>query len=256
MKKIFIILIIVRSLSFFPVEAQISNIPNSQIGVTEHLGDTIPLDLKFANENGDSVTLRQLINKPTVMSFVYYDCPGVCSPLLKGVSDVIEQSDMKLGKDYQVITVSFNFRDTPEKAKKKKLTFMSRYVKQTSKDWIYLTTDSATIYKIINSVGYNIRQEGMFFSHPSAIVMVSPKGKITRYLYGLRFLPFDLKMAVVEAEKGLPRPTVHKVLQFCFSYDPQGRRYAIEVTKISASIIIFLILIFVTTLFVKSKKKY
>lgn len=245
MRKIFVILFLMQALQYPFLNAQISLVPNSQIGVTEHLGDTIPLDLRFANDNGDSVTLRHLINKPTVLSFVYFDCPGLCSPLLKGVSDVIEQSDMKLGKDYQVITISFNFRDTPEKAKKKKSTFMCRYCKQTAKDWIYLTTDSATIFKIINSVGYNIQQQGLFFIHPSALVIVSPIGKITRYLYGIRFLPFDLKMAIVEAEKGLPRPTVHKVLQFCFSYDPQGKRYAIEVTKISAAIILFLIAIFI-----------
>lgn len=228
--------------------------PNTQMGITEHLGENIPLELKFLNENSDSVTLKQLVNKPTIFSFVYFDCPGLCSPLLEGVSEVIEKSDLSLGKDYQVITISFNFRDNPEKAKKKKETFSQKYQKTRSKDWIFLTTDSSTIYKIIGSVGYNIKPVGMDFVHPSAIVAVSPTGKITRYLYGLSYSPFDFKMAVIEAGKELPRPTIQKVLEFCYTYDPDGRRYALEITKLSGVIILFLIIVILTILFIKTKK--
>ena len=227
----------------------------SEVGINEKLGQKILLDLTFVEDNGDTVKLRDLITKPTVFSFVYFDCPGLCSPLLEGVGDVIKKTDLKLGKDYQVITISFNFRDTPEKAKKKKETFVKRYAKNYSDGWIFLTTDSATIFKIVNSFGYKIKSVGMDFVHPSAIVLVSPEGMITRYLYGINFLPFDLKMAITEAQNEQVRPTIQKVLLYCFSYDPQGKRYAFEVTKVSATIIIFIVVVFFIRLLLKSGRK-
>lgn len=226
-----------------------------EIGIVEHLGETIPLDLKFQNEKDSLVSLRSLINKPTVLSFVYFDCPGLCSPLLKGVSDVIENADMELGKDYQVITVSFNFRDNPEKARKKKETFLKTHSKSHAANWIYLTGDSASIYNLSNSVGFKFKRAGLDFIHPAAIMMLSPTGKITRYLYGVTFLPFDLKMAVIEAQNGLPRPTISKVLEFCFAYDPANRRYALDVTKVAGILTIVILVIFVLTLILRKKRK-
>lgn len=229
-------------------------VSDPEIGIVEHLGNTIPLDLTFSNEKDSLVSLGSLINKPTVLSFVYFDCPGLCSPLLDGLSTVIEQADLELGKDYQVITVSFNYRDTPEKARKKKETFLKRHSKSKSEHWMYLTGDSLSIYQLSNAVGFKFKKAGLDFIHPAAIMILSPKGKITRYLYGISFLPFDLKMAVVESEKGLSRPTINRVLEFCFAYDPAGRRYALEITKVTGSIILFLLIIFGTVLFIRKKK--
>jgi protein SCO1/2 len=160
-----------------------------------------------------------------------------------------------LGKDYQVVTVSFNFRDTPEKAKKKKETFTKRYSKEMAENWKFLTTDSTTIFKMIGSVGFHIKAVGLDFVHPSAIVIVSPEGKITRYLYGISFLPFDLKMALIEANKGQVRPTIQRLLLYCFSYDPQGKRYAMEITKLAGTIIIFFAVIFFLVLIIKKRRK-
>lgn len=240
-------------LSYSQTPAQITG-NDVEVGIVEHLSDTIPLDLTFSNEKDSLVSLRSLINKPTVLSFVYFDCPGLCSPLLDGLSDVIEKADLELGKDYQVITVSFNYRDTPEKARKKKETFLRRHSKSRSSHWMYLTGDSLSIYKLSNAVGFKFKKAGFDFIHPAAIMVLSPKGKITRYLYGISFLPFDLKMAVVESEKGLSRPTINRVLEFCFAYDPAGRRYALEITKITGSLILFLLLIFGSVLFIRKKK--
>lgn len=228
---------------------------NVEVGIVEHLGETIPLDLKFLNEKDSLVSLQSLINKPTVLSFVYFDCPGLCSPLLDGVSNVIEKADLELGKDYQVITVSFNYRDNPEKARKKKELFLKKHSKSRAANWMYLTGDSSSIYALSNAVGFKFKKAGLDFIHPAAIMMLSPSGKITRYLYGVSFLPFDLKMAVVEAEKGLPRPTINRVLEFCFAYDPEGKRYALDVTKVAGTLIVFILLIFALTLFIKRRKR-
>jgi len=233
--------------------AQVDKSPD--VGIVEHLGSTIPLDLKFVNDKFKTVTLKQLINKPTILSFVYFDCPGLCSPLLEGLGSVIQKSDLKLGKDYQVITISFNYRDTPEKAKEKKKKFTERYAKGNSDGWIFLTTDSATIFNITHSTGFITKAVGLDFVHPSAIIAVSPQGMITRYLYGITFLPIDFKMAVYEANKEQPRPTIQKVLLLCFSYDPDNKRFALDITKVTGMVIIFLILVFVIVYLIKPKKR-
>ncbi len=233
--------------------AQVDQSP--EVGVVEHLGSTLPLDLKFVNDKSEPVSLRQLIDKPTILSFVYFDCPGLCSPLLEGVGDVISKTDLVFGKDYQVITISFNFRDTPEKAKEKKKRFTERYAKGKSDGWIFLTTDSTTIFNITHAAGFITKAVGLDFVHPSAIIAVSPNGMITRYLYGITFLPIDFKMAVIEANKNQPRPTIQKVMLLCFSYDPAGQRYSLDVLKITGILMVFFILVFIIVYLIKPRKK-
>lgn len=226
-----------------------------EVGVIEHLGEKIPLDLEFLNEKSEKVTLKQLITKPTILSFVYFDCPGLCSPLLEGVGGVIKKTDFVLGKDYQVITISFNFRDTPEKAKEKKDRFVERYSKGNGDGWIFLTTDSTTIFKITDATGFKTKAVGLDFVHPSAIIAISPQGMITRYLYGITFLPIDFKMAIIEANKEQPRTSIQKIMLVCYTYDPENKRFALDVTKITGSLIIFFLLVFIVVYIIKPKKK-
>jgi protein SCO1/2 len=209
----------------------------------------------FLNEQNQPITLGQLIDKPTVLSFVYFDCPGLCSPLQEGISDLIDKTDLVLGKDYNVVTISFNFRDTPEKAVQKKANFTTKFSKEKASNWHYLTGDSAAIVKILNSVGYKIKVAGVDYIHPSAIIMLSPKGKITRYLYGLSFLPFDLKMSVIEAQKGISQPTINRLLLFCYAYEPAGQRYSLEITKLVGIFMIIVIVALFISLVMKRKKK-
>lgn len=226
-----------------------------EIGIVEHLDDFIPDDLVFINENNEEVNLKSLIDKPTVLSFVYFDCPGLCSPLLEGISTVIDETDLELGKDYQVITISFNTRDNPEKAIEKKKNFAMKISKEKKQHWMYLTGDSLTIRRITNTIGFYYKQQGLDYLHPSAIYVLSPDAKITRYLYGLNFLPFDFKMAIIEASEGISRPTINRFLEYCYSYDPAGQRYALDIMKVSATLILFFILIFVLILVIKKRKK-
>jgi len=211
-----------------------------EVGWIEHLGDTIPLDLVFNSEVNKQVTLRELIDKPTVLSFVYFNCPGVCNPLQEGIARVAEKVDMELGKDYQILTISFDVTDTPEAAQKKKKNFIDNIVKEKADHWMYLTGDQENIDAITEAVGFKYMETGLDFSHPSGVILVSPDGMITRYLYGLDFLAFDLKMAIIEAQKGLPKPTINKVLQYCFNYDPQGQSYTLSITRVAGTIIMFI----------------
>jgi len=225
------------------------------IGIVERLSDTIPLDLAFRNENNENVTLRQLINKPTILSFVFFDCPGLCPALLSGVGEVVSNLDMELGKDYQIISISFDPLDNPEKAKKMKVNYTQQIPDEKRKEWFYLTGEPENIRKITDAVGYKYKQQGMGFAHPSAIMIISPSGKITRYLYGLTYLPFDVKMAIIESQKGLARPTINKVMELCFSYNPASKTYTLQVTRIFGALIILIAISVLAVLIIKGRKK-
>jgi protein SCO1/2 len=236
---------------YFPATAQ-----DIELGIYEKLDEYLPSDLIFVNENFDTVNLLHVIDKPTVIVPVYYQCPGLCSPLLEGVAEVIGEAGIEIGKDYQVFTVSFNPEEKTRLAREKKESY-ARLVKSNAdikNGWIFYTGDSTNVSRLLNSIGYKIKKEGKEFIHPGAIVVISPQGKITRYLHGTYFLPFDLKMAVVEASQGKSGPTINKVLKYCFSYDPEGKKYVFNVTRVSGSIIIFFAVMFLLTLLAKSRK--
>ncbi len=255
MRKIFLLTIISFTATLFcHSQAQIDE-DLIEVGIVEKLGETIPFDLTFINESNDTVSLGEIINKPTILSFVYFDCPGLCSPLLSGISEVVENLDMELGNEYQVITISFNTKDTPEKAAIKKNNFVTKIGEENRKHWIYLTGTEENILKITESVGFKYMPQGLDFAHPSAIILLSPEGKITRYLYGINFLPFDVKMAIIEAQQGIARPTINKILEYCFAYDPNGRTYTLQVTRIVGGLMVFILLIGFIILVLKGRKK-
>lgn len=254
MKKTMILLLSV--FLFTGMQAQYIE-ETEQIGIFEKLDTLLPADAQFYTEEGELVPLVSLIDKPTVLVLVYYTCPGICSPLLDGVADVITKMDLELGTDYQVISVSFNPEETPDLARDKKV----NYVKQVKKEidesaWMWMTGDSANIYKLTNSVGYHFIKQGPDYIHAAAIIAISPEAKVTRYLYGTYFLPFDLKMAIVEASQGRSGPTINKVLRYCFSYDPQEKSYVFNITKVTATIILFFVAVFFIYLLFSKRKKF
>ncbi len=229
--------------------------PEVEIGIVEKLGQTIPMDLKFVNEKNDTISIGSIITKPTILSFVYFDCPGLCSPLLDGIADVVSKTELSLGKDYDIITISFNTKDTPEKAVEKKMNFVSKIKEEQRGSWTYLTGELANIQKITESVGFRYKPTGVDFAHPSTIIILSPQGKITRYLYGITFLPFELKMALGEAQKGVAQPSSSKLYDYCFAYDPQSKTYTLQFTRLLGSFVVVLGLFFVLYLFISSKRK-
>jgi protein SCO1/2 len=226
-----------------------------EVGVVEHLDKIIPDGLSFHDENNKPVILKDMIKRPTILALIYFDCPGICPQILAGISNVVKKMDMQLGKDYQIITVSFNELDTPDKALDKKNNFLDPKSRPYGQYWSYLTGDSTNIHTLTNAVGFKFIRAGNDFIHPSCITILSPGGKITRYLYGTTFLPFDVKMALIEAQKGISRPTINRILDFCYAYDPAGRRYSLEITKVSAIIIISFSVIFFISLLIRSSRK-
>jgi len=258
MRKLFIALMLIPFSGILHSQEMVKSdlIKNAvEIGIIERLEDTIPKNLWFFNETSDTVTLGQLIDKPTILFFVYFDCPNLCSPLMDGVADMVSKLDMTLGTDYQIITISFNTKDTPEKAREKKVNFVQKISKENQKHWIYLTGIQENIDAITAAIGYKYKAQGLDFAHASAIMVLSPAGKITRYLYGLSFLPFDVKMAIIEAQKGIARPTINRILEYCFAYNPGSKTYTIQITRIIGTLTLLIALIVFLTLLITRRKK-
>jgi protein SCO1 len=242
MKVLFAICILfyLASLSLFSQE---NKLVEPEIGIAEHLDSIVPANIQIINEQGDTVFLRSLIDKPTVLNLVYFRCPGICTPLMDGIADMVSKSDLVIGKDYQILTVSFDPREGIDLAKNKKKNYLKLVKKEgVASGWKFFVGDSLNIANITRFFGFKYKRNGNDFIHAAAILVLSPQGKITRYHYGTFFQPFEFKMSVIEANKGLSQPTVNRVLQYCFKYDTQGKRYVLNVTRVSATIIIFLAL--------------
>ncbi|MCI0450297.1 MAG: SCO family protein [Chlorobi bacterium] len=232
-----------------------SDEPNPQVGIDEQLGAEIPLELTFINEYGKPVTLRSLFTKPTVLTLVYYKCPGICSPLLTGVADVIDKMDLEPGRDFNVVTISFNPREDYIMASDKKKNYTDNMKKEIpAASWQFLTGDSLNITKITDAVGFRYQPQGEDFMHGAVITVLSQDGKIARYLYGTDFLPLDVKLALTEAAEGKSTPAINKLLKLCYSYDPEGRKYVLNITRIIGGGMILIIAGFVLILTLKKKK--
>ncbi|MFY9153688.1 MAG: SCO family protein [Prolixibacteraceae bacterium] len=228
-----------------------------EIGIVEHLDEYLPTDIYLIDENNQRVLLTDLIDKPTIINFVYFRCPGICSPLMEGLANVMEVSDLVPGVDYQVLTISFDPQETIDLGIRKKNNYLNLVTKKESisKGWKFFVSDSASIAKATNAVGFKYKKQGQDFVHAASVTVVSPKAKITRYLTGISFLPFEFKMAIIESQKGLSAPTINKIMQYCFSYDPVGKAYVLNVTKITGTLILFIALLFFLVLIFKPKRK-
>jgi protein SCO1/2 len=226
-----------------------------EVGIDEKLGATIPLDLVLKGEDGHPVTLRQLIDKPTLLTLNYFRCAGICTPQLSGVAEVLNRTEAIPGKDFQVLTVSFDGRDEPEIAAQKRTNYLGEITRPfPPAAWRFLTGPDATTRALADAVGFKFKQVDNDFVHAAAIIFISPQGKVTRYMYGTTYVPADLQMAAQEAARGEAQPTINKFLKFCFSYDPAGRKYVLNSTTIGATVIILAALAFVATLVRRGRK--
>jgi protein SCO1 len=216
-----------------------------EIGIIEHLDKIVPDNILLVNEKGDTVNLKKIIDKPTVLCFVYFECPMLCSPLMNGLAEVIDKTNMKIGKDYQVLTIGFNIEEPLSLAISKKKNYIAHMkTKEAAEGWKFFVSDSANIARATNALGFRYKRTGNVFLHSATIIFISPKGKITRYLNGVYYLPFEFRMAIAESSKGVSGPTINKLLQYCYGYDSNAKRYVLDVTKV-AGIMILLVLIII-----------
>jgi len=238
-----------------PAPAASADVKPEEVGIDEQLGKFIPLDTVLRDEDGHDVALRSLIDRPTVLTLNYFRCAGICSPQLNGVAETVNRTLAKIGEQYRIITISFDERDTPDIAKRKRTNYLQEIRRPVSpNDWRFLTSDSVTSKKIADSVGFKFKRVGDDFLHPGALMFLSPKGLVTRYMYGITYVPADWEMAVQEAARGEVQPTINKWLKFCFSYDPSGRRVALNVTRIAGTVVLGAAMIFAIVLIFKGRR--
>jgi protein SCO1/2 len=227
-----------------------------EVAIDEKLGATVPLDLQLNDESGQKVTLKALIDKPTALTLNYFRCAGICTPQLNNLVHTLNEIQLEPGKDFQVITVSFDPADTPEVAAGKRTNYL-KLLKRPFPPlaWRFLTGDASSTKRLTDAVGFHFKQQRDSFLHPAALVILSPQGKVTRYMYGITYLPIDLQMAVDEAKSGLVRPTISKALDFCYSYDPAGRKYVIDVTRIAGSVTLLAAAVFAAVVLFRGRRR-
>ncbi len=242
------------SSSAHEIEHEQTSLPT--IGIDEKLGEQVTLDLRFHDEYGKEVALRELIDKPTILSLVYHSCKDICPRIQSGVAGVIGKMNMIPGKDYKVITLSFDENDKPPLALEKKKNYIKAIGEPFPEEaWRFLTGTPESIRALTDAVGFRFKREGDGFEHPAALIVLSPDGKIVRYLYGLTYLPLDVTMAITEASKGRVGPTIRRVLLFCYSYDPQGRTYVFNILKVTGTVIVFFAAVLLVFLMIKGKNR-
>lgn len=203
-------------------------------GVEERSGQMLPLDTAFRDEAGSTVSLRDLIDKPTVISFAYFSCNDQCNTVQSNVASVLGRLDARPGRDYTALTISIDETDTPSSALHKKRNFIKAAGSAFPEGaWRFLTGGPESIRAVTGAAGFEFTKTAEGFNHPAVLMVVSPEGRINRYLYGAAYLPFDLKMAIIEASEGKALPSIKKAILFCYSYDPESRRYVFDILRVT-----------------------
>jgi len=228
-----------------------------RVELIEQLGQQIPLELSFVDSDGQKVELKELIDKPTLVVPVFYNCRNVCNMMLGGLSAVLPQVKLTPGEDYQVVTFGFDPTETPEMAARSKKTFMTalRDPSYPRDAWTFVTGTQEDILTVTNKAGYYFAKEDDEFLHPIAAFVVAKDGTIIRYLIGQRFSPIDISMALLEASEGRIGKPIQTALQYCFSYDPEGRRYVFNLMRVSGTVILLTLGSFLLFLILSGRKK-
>jgi protein SCO1 len=214
-----------------PADAPKENLPAPlrQVGIDQRVNNQVPLDLVFTDENGQKVRLGQYFGqKPVILSLVYYDCPMLCTQVLNGLTGSLKALKFDVGRDFEVVTVSFDPREKPELARQKKDGYMARYGREgASAGWHFLTGDEASITALTEAVGFHFAwdEETKQFAHASGIMILTPEGRVSRYFYGIEYAPRDMQLGLVEASNNKIGSPVDQILLYCFHYDPQTGKY-------------------------------
>lgn len=203
------------------------------IGIDQKMNGQVPLDTQVTDESGRPVPLaRYFRGRPVVLSLVYYRCPMLCNLVLNGELRSFRQLPLELGKDFDVVTLSFDPNETPQVASEKKASYVEKYNRgDASSSWHFLTAKPEQIRSIADSVGFRYKWDDAThqWAHASAIVVLSPEGRVSRYLFGIEYPAKDLRLALVEASAGKIGSPADKILLFCYHYDPSKGKYTFAV---------------------------
>jgi protein SCO1 len=219
-----------------------AGLPSSQvppalrsIGFDQNIDQQVPLDTVFRDESGAAVRLGDYFGKrPVVLVFAYYDCPMLCTQVINGLSSALGVLTLVPGKDFEIVTVSFNPRDTPATAAAKKAGYLERYQQPgASESWHFLTGDQPSIERLTQAAGFRYAWDAdtRQFAHPSGIVVLTPDGRIARYLFGIEYSPRGLRFGIIDASAGKVGTPADSLLLYCYHYDPMTGRYGLVIMQ-------------------------
>ena len=198
------------------------------VGIDQKMGAQVPLDVPFNDEAGHPVTLRQFTGKPVILALVYYSCPSLCNMILDGVVRSLKEVNLNAGQDFNLVAVSFDPRETPEMARGKKAAYVHEYKRSGGEaGFHFLTGEQGSIGMVADAVGFHYAYDSMSnqYAHPSAIMILTPQGRVARYFYGIEYPSRDMRFGLEEASGGKISSPVDAVLLYCYHYDPSNGKY-------------------------------
>jgi protein SCO1/2 len=226
------------------------------VGIEQHLNDQIPPDLVFRDETGQAVRLGDYFGrKPLILNLVYYQCPMLCGEVLSGLESALRVLKFDVGKEFDVLTVSFDPKETPEMATAKKAEFLRRYGRAgAAEGWHFLTGTQSSITALTKAAGFDYEYDPKTgqFGHATAIMVLTPQGKIAQYYYGVEFAPKDLRLGLIQASQNKIGNVVDEVLLYCYHYNPDTGKYSAivgRILKIAAGTTIFMLGTFLIVMF-------
>jgi protein SCO1/2 len=206
-----------------------------EIGFDQNIDQRVPLDTTFRNEAGATVRLGDYFGKkPVVMVFAYYDCPMLCSLVINGLSSALGTMTLNPGADFEIVTVSFNPHDTPATATAKKAVYLERYKRPgAGEGWHFLTGDQPQIDRLTKAAGFRYAWDEATkqYAHPSGVIVLTPDGRLSKYLFGVEYGPRDLRLGIVEASDGKIGTPVDALLLYCYHYDPMTGKYGLVIMR-------------------------
>jgi protein SCO1/2 len=209
--------------------------PLREIGFDQHLNARLPLNTPLRDEAGRAARLGDYFGKrPVVLVFAYYDCPMLCTLAINGLSSALNVLSLNPGADFEIVTVSFDPRDTPATATAKKARYLERYKRADAEiAWHFLIGDQKAIERLTKAAGFRYAwdAETKQFAHPTGVIVLTPDGRLARYLFGIEYGPRDLRLAIVEASSGKIGSPVDSLLLYCYHYDPMTGRYGFVIMR-------------------------
>ncbi|HWY58483.1 MAG TPA: SCO family protein [Terriglobales bacterium] len=206
------------------------------VGIEQRLNQQVPPDLTFRDETGKAVQLGDYFGKrPMILNLVYYQCPMLCGEVLSGLSSTLRVLKFDVGKEFDVLTVSFDPKETPEIAAAKKTEYLRRYGRPNAAEgWHFLTGPAASIDALTKAAGFQYQYDPKNgqFAHATAIVVLTPEGKIAQYYYGVEFAPKDLRLGLIQASQNKIGTVVDQVLLYCYHYDPDTGKYGAIISRV------------------------
>lgn len=207
------------------------------VGFDQKLGDGLPLDVMLRDEQGRDVRLGDYFGhgKPVVLTLVYYECPMLCTLTLNGLTSAMSVLNFDAGREYEIVTVSFEPKETPALAAAKKASYLKRYKRAGAEQgWHFLTGTSESLQRLTRAVGFRYAWDAATqqYAHPAGLVVATPEGRIARYLYGIEYAPKDLRYALVESSAGRIGTAVDTFVLYCYQYDPKTGKYGAAVMRL------------------------